>query len=95
MLDDGIGIDVEFTRDTRLGRLHAKGGYWGSKEGRVEQTNAFFLPGKLELVVLANSPGCMPDTAFMGKVSDAIDQSIELWIASVPLSLVGKHGAGG
>ncbi len=95
MLDDGIGLDIEFTRDTRLGRLYAKGGYWGSKEGRIEQTNAFFLPGKMELVVLANSPGCMPVTAFMGKVSDAIDRSIEPWIASVASNLLGQLGAGG
>jgi len=94
MLDDGIGVDFGFTRDTRLGRLYAKGGFWGSKEGRIEQTNAFFLPGRMELVVLANSPGCMPDTAFMGKVSDAVDRSIEPWIVSLTSTLLGKLGAG-
>jgi CubicO group peptidase (beta-lactamase class C family) len=83
MLENDVGIDHDFTRATRLGTLYAKGGWWQSNEGKVEQSNAFFLPGRMELVVLANSPSCMPDTAFMGKVSNAIDASIEPRILSL------------
>jgi len=42
MLEDGIGLDFDFRRDTRLGTLYAKGGWWRSDEGKVEQSNAFF-----------------------------------------------------
>ena len=43
MLDRRFGIDV--TRDTALGRIYAKGGFWSYDNGRfVEQSKAFFLP---------------------------------------------------
>jgi len=95
MLEDGIGLDFDFRRDTRLGTLYAKGGWWRSDEGKVEQSNAFFLPRGMELVVLANSPLCHPDTNFMGNVSDAINDSIELWIASIASNVLGRIEAGG
>ena len=95
MLEDGIGLDLGFRRDTKLGTLYAKGGWWRSDEGKVEQSNAFVLPRGMELVVLANSPLCHPDTNFMGDVSNAINDSIEPWIASVASSVLGKIGAGG
>ena len=89
------GLDLGFRRDTKLGTLYAKGGWWRSDEGKVEQSNAFVLPRGMELVVLANSPLCHPDTNFMGDVSDAINDSIEPWIASVASNVLGKIGAGG
>ena len=95
MLEDGIGLDREFRRDTNLGTLYAKGGWWRSDEGKVEQSNAFFLPGGIELIVLANSPLCHPDRNFMGDVSNAINDSIELWLASVASNVLGRIGAGG
>lgn len=95
MLEDGIGLDLAFSRDTKLGTLYAKGGWWESDQHQVEQTNAFFLPRGMELVVLANSPLCDPGTNFMSDVSDAINDSIELWIASVASSVLGRSGAGG
>jgi hypothetical protein len=75
MLDRGFGLDV--VRDTALGRVYAKGGFW-SGNGRVEQANAIFLPKGMELVILANSTLCPPTTAFMPQVLDAIEDSIRL-----------------
>lgn len=37
----------------------------------------FFLPKGMELVVLANSPFCQPDTGFMDNVLKAIIDNIE------------------
>ncbi|MGC1375774.1 MAG: serine hydrolase domain-containing protein [Anaerolineales bacterium] len=77
MLDRQFGIDVK--KDTALGRIYAKGGFWSFDKGRfVEQSNVFFLPKGMELVILANSPFCQPDTGFMGKVLEAIDANIEI-----------------
>lgn len=76
MLDRQFGLDVK--KDTALGRIYAKGGFWSFDKGRfVEQSNVFFLPKGMELVVLANSPFCKPDTGFMGKVLEAIEANIE------------------
>jgi len=76
MLDRQFGIDVK--KDTNLGRIYAKGGFWSFKDGEfVEQSCVFFLPNGMELVILANSPMCKPDTGFMGQVLDAIEASIE------------------
>jgi hypothetical protein len=74
-LDSLFGLDV--VRDTPLGRIYAKGGFWSDAEGHIEQSNAFFLPGGMELVILANSPFCTPRTAFMDRVTAAIEASIE------------------
>jgi CubicO group peptidase (beta-lactamase class C family) len=54
MLDDGFGIDVR--QSTALGTLYNKNGLWEDGSGHVEQSLAYFLPGNMELVVLANSP---------------------------------------
>ena len=71
MLDRGVGLD--WRRDTPLGRVYAKGGFWSFNKGTsVQQANAFFLPKGMELVILANSPLCHPDTAFMDQVFAAI-----------------------
>jgi len=76
MLDREFGLDVK--KDTALGRIYAKGGFWSFDKGRfVEQSNVFFLPKGMELVVLANSPFCKPDNGFMGKVLEAIEDNIE------------------
>jgi CubicO group peptidase (beta-lactamase class C family) len=76
MLDRQFGLDVK--RDTPLGRIYAKGGFWSFDDGRfVKQSNAFFLPKGMELVILANSPHCTPNTGFMGKVLEAIEDNIE------------------
>jgi CubicO group peptidase (beta-lactamase class C family) len=53
-LDDGFGIDVR--QSTALGTLYNKNGLWEDGAGHVEQSLAYFLPGNMELVVLANSP---------------------------------------
>ena len=76
MLDRQFGLDLK--KDTPLGRIYAKGGFWSFKNGEfVEQTNAFFLPKGMELVILANSPFCKPDGGFMGEVLAAIEANIE------------------
>ena len=81
MLDRQFGLDVK--RDTPLGRIYAKGGFWSVDGGRfVEQTNAFFLPRGMELVILANSPLCAPDTGFMDKVLTAIEDNIQSTLLS-------------
>lgn len=81
MLDRQFGLDMK--RDTPLGRIYAKGGFWSFDGGRfVEQTNAFFLPRGMELVILANSPLCAPDTGFMGKVLTAIEDNIQSTLLS-------------
>ncbi|MDE2363872.1 MAG: hypothetical protein KGM42_14440, partial [Hyphomicrobiales bacterium] len=53
-LDAGYGIDE--IRNTDLGLLYNKNGWWGAGSGQVEQSLAYFLPDDMELVVLANSP---------------------------------------
>jgi hypothetical protein len=75
MLDRQFGIDVK--RDTALGRIYAKGGFWSNNGVFVEQSNVFFLPKGMELVILGNSPFCTPNGAFMGRVLDAIEANIE------------------
>ena len=74
MLDSQIGIDK--IRDTALGRIYAKGGFWGNGSA-VEQSNVFFLPKGMELVILANSPFCAPNTNFMDNVLSVIEDNIE------------------
>jgi CubicO group peptidase (beta-lactamase class C family) len=87
MLDRKFGLDVK--RDTALGRIYAKGGFWSFDHGRfVEQSNAFFLPKGMELVVLANSPFCKPDTGFMDKVLAAIEDNIENALLTLTVTAV-------
>jgi len=74
MLDRQFGIDK--MKDTSLGRIYMKGGFWGDR-GCIEQSNVFFLPKGMELVILANSPFCMPNSGFMDNVLDVIEKSIE------------------
>jgi hypothetical protein len=82
MLDRQFGLD--WKRDTALGRIYAKGGFWSFDEGRfVEQSNVFFLPKGMELAILANSPFCKPNTGFMGKVLAAIEDNIENILFSI------------
>jgi CubicO group peptidase (beta-lactamase class C family) len=74
MLDRQFGIDK--IRDTPLGRIYAKGGWW--TDGRsVEQSNVFFLPKGMELAILANSPFCQPGRSFMDDVLATIEKNIE------------------
>jgi hypothetical protein len=76
MLDRQFGLDVK--KDTSLGRIYAKGGFWGFENGRfVEQSNVFFLPKGMELAILANSPFCQPNAGFMGNVLQAIEDNIQ------------------
>lgn len=87
MLDRQFGLDVK--RDTPLGRIYAKGGFWSFQDGKfVEQSNVFFLPKGMELVILANSPLCKPDTSFMGQVLDAIEANIESVLLSAIVTSV-------
>jgi CubicO group peptidase (beta-lactamase class C family) len=81
MLDRRIGLD--WWQDTPLGRIYAKGGFWSFPKGNiigfsVQQTNAFFLPKGMELVILANSPLCQPNTNFMDQVYSAIVRNIQI-----------------
>jgi CubicO group peptidase (beta-lactamase class C family) len=92
MLDRQFGIDIK--RDTPLGRIYAKGGFWSFDNGRfVEQSNAFFLPKGMELVVLANSPFCKPNTGFMDNVLSAIERNIENTLLTLTVAAVGVIAA--
>ena len=90
--EDGID-SISISDATR--RRHAVGpaGLWRSDEGKVEQITRF-PPRGMELVV-ANSPLCHPGTNFMSNVSNAINDSIEPWIASIASNVLGRIGAGG
>lgn len=88
MLERQFGLD--FKRDTPLGRIYGKGGFWSLDKGRfVEQSNVFFLPKGMELVVLANSPFCAPDTGFTGKIVEAIEANIESTLVRTFITLAG------
>jgi CubicO group peptidase (beta-lactamase class C family) len=94
MLDRQFGLDVK--EDTALGRIYAKGGFWSFDKGRfVEQSNVFFLPKGMELVVLANSPFCKPDTGFMGQVLAAIKDNIESRLFTLAVAAVSVVAAFG
>ncbi len=76
MLESKFGLDVK--QNTSLGRLYAKGGFWGNPAGTCfEQSNAYFLPKGMELVILANSPFCAAGQAFMPAVTKAIEDNIK------------------
>jgi hypothetical protein len=88
MLDRRFGIDV--TRDTNLGRIYAKGGFWSFDNGRfVEQSNVIFLPKGMELVILANSPFCKPNTGFMNDVLSTIERNIENTLLTMTVTAAG------
>jgi hypothetical protein len=88
MLDRQFGLD--YKKDTKLGRIYAKGGFWSFDEGRfVEQSNVFFLPKGMELAILANSPFCDPNTGFMDKVLAVIEDNIESTLFTLTVATVG------
>jgi len=87
MLDRQFGIDV--IRDTNLGRIYAKGGFWSEGKGvTVEQCNAFFLPRGMELVILANSTFCKDNTGFMFDVLPTIEKNIQLNLLKTSVAAV-------
>ena len=91
MLDNGFGIDL--TRNTSLGTVYGKGGWWQSGSNQVEQSNAFLLPRSMELVILANSPSC--GIGFFNQVADAIDDCTEFFLSAVITSTVARVFGGG
>jgi len=92
MLDNGFGIDL--TRNTSIGTVYGKGGWWQGGSNQVEQSNAFLLPRSMELVILANSPSC-GGVGFFNQVADAIDDCTEFFLSAVLTSTVGKVLGGG
>ena len=75
MLDNGFGVDpfsipppdvpIPPGLMTLAGELYCKNGRWydTTPNGREEQSLAYFLPGDMELVVLANSRSPLPAAA--------------------------------
>jgi hypothetical protein len=56
MLDQGFGIELIYSGSSILGNYYGRTGYWLERATqRVEQSAAIFLPGNMELAVLANS----------------------------------------
>ena len=90
MLDRQFGLD--FMKDTPLGRIYAKGGYWSSDEGHVQLSYAFFLPKDMELAVLVNSPFC-PHRNLMLEMRDAILANIEINRFVIAIGAVGGLAA--
>lgn len=92
MLERQFGLDLK--RDTPLGRIYGKGGFWSRDgDGRfVEQSNVFFLPKGMELVVLANSPFCAPKTGFTEQVLAAIVANIESTLVRTVATLGAAFG---
>ena len=100
MLDLGFGLDTIPDRDTLLGRIYTKGGFWSFPRDKVngvfvQQTNAFFLPKGMELVILANSPLCHPDTGFRDRVLEAIRANIHLRLATIAVTAVAAFALAG
>lgn len=95
MLDRGFGIDA--TRDTLIGRIYAKGGFWSADgTGRVvQQANVVFLPRGMELAILANSTRCTPNMGFLGPVLDAIEANIRLRLLTISAAAVATVAAVG
>ena len=92
MLDRAFGLDRKW--DTPLGRIYAKGGFWSFEKATfVKQCNAFFLPKGMELVILANSPLCAPDTSFMDKVVKAIEDNIRIRLLTYAVAAVSTFAA--
>ena len=91
MLDRQFGLDVK--KDTPLGRIYAKGGFWSLNGNFVEQSNVFFLPKGMELAILANSPFCTPNTGFMGQVLTTIENNIENVLLTTTVAALGTLAA--
>lgn len=92
MLDRQFGIDK--VKDSPLGRIYAKGGFWGDR-GCIEQSNVFFLPKGMELVIMANSPFCQPGRAFMDNVLAVIEDNIENTLFTLTITAVSAIAAVG
>jgi hypothetical protein len=60
--------------------MYGKGGFWTDDDHgtHVEQSNAYFLPLGMELVVLCNSPFCQADRGFMNDVTRTAEENIVL-----------------
>jgi CubicO group peptidase (beta-lactamase class C family) len=69
MLDASFGIDDQ--KNTPLGWLYWKGGYWGDPMGHREQSLVYFLPREMELALVANSPVGSPERSFPDAVYGA------------------------
>ena len=94
MLDNGFGLDLIdniYWKDTKLGRIYTKGGFWGDGKS-VEQSDVFFLPKGYELAILANSPFCQPNAGFRDNVLDTINKNIELNMLSTTIMAVSALG---
>lgn len=89
MLENDFGVDVR--KDTLLGRMYAKGGFWGDGT-HFEQSNAYFLPRNMELVILANSPFCAADRGFLDQVTTVIEDNIEFNLSTIVAGAVGVLG---
>ena len=68
MLVNGFGVDL--IQNTPLGTLYNKNGFWMDGAGHVEQSLAYFLPRRMEMVVLANSPIGSPPQFFRDLVTN-------------------------
>ena len=106
MLDDELGIDL--IESTNLGTLYNKSGFWQSSASQTEQSQAYFLPRDMELVVFANSPISTPAKFFRDVVTNIYldnivpEISVGGWIARHGLTAaryqmafndyVGNHG---
>jgi CubicO group peptidase (beta-lactamase class C family) len=94
MLDRGFGLDKP-VRPTVLGRLYAKGGFWGA-DGTgsvVQQANVVFMPRGMELAILANSTLCTPNMGFQARLLDAIEDSIRLRLLTISAAAVATIAA--
>jgi len=69
MLDNNFGIDEQ--KQTPLGWLYWKGGYWGDPMGHREQSLIYFLPSDMEMALLTNSPVGSPERSFPDAVYNA------------------------
>lgn len=78
MLDAGVGVDG--VRKSALGNYYMKNGKWQQGEGFAQQTEqalAYFLPGDMELVALANSRYGILDSSFAGVVNQIYADAIK------------------
>lgn len=97
MLDRGFGLDAQ--RDTPLGRIYVKGGFWSFRSGSLaQQANVCFLPKGMELAVLCNSPLCKANGNMQTELLDAIERHIRLRFltiaaaAAATVAVVGSLG---
>ncbi len=75
MLVSGFGVDL--IQNTPLGTLYNKNGFWMDGAGHVEQSLAYFLPRRMEMVVLANSPIGSPAQFFRDVVTNLYVDNIK------------------